>query len=279
MSTARDHYTEHRPCSIDEYHADTDHDSPSSLSLFRASPKLYYHRRITGKLPTPEPTREMLVGTATHTAILEPELIDDLFAVPPAAVLASDGSRRGKAYDAWADQAAKLIVTQAEADAIRWMIDAVHAHPVASRYLAAREHAEYSLFWRDETVAGKARFDALSSADRWFMDLKTTSDPGPAWSRRAARLGVHCQAAWYSDGFRRHFGVRPTVLHVVVGSTPPYDCVCWTLDSEAIREGAQENARTVAALRACLEGRRPWLHELSHSINTLPWTKGQGQWR
>lgn len=249
-----------REMTNEEYHADTTHDSHSSLSLFIKSPALYYHRRITGRIPAPPQSDALRLGTATHAAILEPENLAELVAVAPAEVLSKSGSRSGKAYDDWAvAQGTRTIIKQSEMDSIRWMIENVADNDQASALIERAKYREQCVFWTDaDGNHRKARFDAVLLTDSVVVDIKTARDPGPEWWRSVRDYGYHRQSAWYRDAFVAAWVAVPTVAHIVIGNEAPHEVFVWTLPERAIQLGYMENAVALKELAACRGGMCPW---------------------
>src|SRR5260370_28558106 len=81
------------------YHADRSAVSHSGLEVLHRSPAEYAAKYVTGTLPFPEPTREIVLGSVVHALLLQ----QDRFAILHA--LAPDVDRRykegKKEYDAF----------------------------------------------------------------------------------------------------------------------------------------------------------------------------------
>lgn len=262
---------EHRDLSLEAYHADLEYDSPSSISLFDRSPSLYYHRRITKRIPSPAPTEAQRIGSAVHTAILEPHLFDSLFAVVPEDVLTSDGKKAGNKFKDWAVlHEGQLFLKAAEYDAHRWMIDSVWSNPAARELLGSAECCEYSVFWTDPNGhKRKARFDAPLVLDNRFVDVKTTRRAGGDFYKAIADFDLHRQAAWYCEGFEAMWGTWPQVVYIAVENEVPYDTSVWTLPAAAIAVGVREIEGLLALLAECRSGRRPWVPEHYGDVREL----------
>lgn len=242
-----------------DYHAEREHDSNSTLRIFDRSPAEYYHRRITGRI-TSETSDPQRLGALAHILILEPKRIDELVAVAPSEVLATNGARTGNAWKEWSGaQGRKLLVKQDEFDLAQWQADSVREHPACGELLKRATIFEQSIFWTSE--AGdklKVRIDLGSELDAEIGDLKSTKqDAGNFWKavKEYSYLG---QAALYCDGYESFYGVRPAFSFLLVGSEPPFDCCVRTLPAEAVALGREQNEKTLAAIRECKAGERPW---------------------
>lgn len=262
---------EHRELSLEAYHADLTHDSSSSISLFDRSPALYYHRRITKRIPSPPPTEAQKIGAAVHTAILEPHLFDELIVVVPADVLTSDGKRAGNKFKEWAsNHAGKLHLKAEDYDAHRWMIDSVWSNPAARELLGSAEYREYSVFWTDaDGHQRKARFDAPLVLDNRFVDVKTTRRAGADFARAVPDFDMHRQAAWYCEAFEAMWSTWPQAVYIAVENEEPYDTSVWTLPAAAIAVGLREIEGLLRQLGECRSGRRPWVPEHYGEVREL----------
>ncbi len=72
--------------------------SQSMLKDLATSPRLFEAKHILKTLQS-ESTRSQELGTVIHSAILEPKKLEKVCTTPPRSVLASNGHRRGKAYE------------------------------------------------------------------------------------------------------------------------------------------------------------------------------------
>lgn len=264
-----------REITNEDYHAERDHDSSSTLRIFERSPAEYYERRVSGRLrgTTTDPQR---LGTIAHLAILEPELFDVTVVVPPAKVCASNGAWSGgafKEFRAAADAEGKVLAKSEELDAARWQSDNCRANPAIRQFLERTTFREYSIFWRDGLHQLKARIDAGDEIACEIADLKTVADLDE-FSRSVSRYGYHKQAALYVRAYEALYGSRPTFSYILVGSTPPYDCCLRVMPPEAITLGERCNADTLSRLQDCRDGVRPWVRDGYHEVRQLdlpPW--------
>lgn len=224
----------------------------SSLRHIADSPMHYRHRLDH----PPAQTSAMVLGIAAHMAILEPERFESEVVTPPPDALASNGARRGKAWEAWRDaHADRVILTASEHAQCVAMAESVRAHPSAARLLDG-VRAEVPLTWRDEAtgLACKGLVDALRP-DGVLVDVKTTSKGvGPrAFSAHVARMGYHAQLAHYRAGVLAEHGACPAVYIVAVESVAPYDVVVYEVDEDALYAGDEWRRELLARLAECME--------------------------
>jgi hypothetical protein len=218
----------------------------STLKYLATSPKHYQHRLEEPR----DPTAAMLLGTAAHTAILEPVRFLADYAV-------FEGARRsGKAWDEFCEENVnKVILKQTEFDSAMRMRDAVRSDPLAMRYLK-RGDAEVTFVWRDaETdILCKGRVDFLSvSVADVMVDVKTSRDVTP-WSFQSsfARMQYHLQAAFYSDGYETITGRTLYAKCIAVEQTEPHDVVVYDL-AEVLDTGRDEYRELLTRLAECRE--------------------------
>lgn len=251
--------TEH--LTAEEYHDEREHDSNTTLSWFAQSPALYYETRITGRIQ-PTTTDRMRLGNATHAAILQPDKLSQLVKVIPQEVLAKNGARSGNAWKEWlAANGDAVLVKQHEYDLLRWQVDNVWQHPIASRHLRNITDCELSCFFQWNGTKLKARFDAVDSLGGAFCDLKcTAANIGEFW-RHVKKFGYHRQAALYSTAYHMLYGVMPIARWIVVQDAPPFEVWVRTVPRELIDAGALELFRIFDLLADCRSGKRPWVSE------------------
>jgi hypothetical protein len=134
------------------------------------------------------PTAAQGLGTATHLAILEP----DLFA--GAAVF--DGNRKTKGYKTFEEGQEGACMTLWERDAAQCLADTVRRDMEAVRLVDQSKH-EACLVWYDKAYGtAKIRLDMLGSD--YFADVKTARDISPAAISNAffGRFGFNYYLQW-----------------------------------------------------------------------------------
>jgi len=226
--------------------------SKGHLDKVRRGLEYYHAEQIEGHKPPPSPA--MIAGTIAHCAVLEPDRFERVY------MRAIEGDGRTKAIkDARKqqreDNPTKEIVPVDLYDRCLGMAAAVKAHPMASKLL--REGTpEQSAFWHDKATGlyCRCRPDWVLPDGNTIVDLKTTSDPDlRVWTRKAASLRYHVQAAWYSDGYEAATGHAVTpdnFVFVVVGQEYPHACYCVTMSPVDIIAGRVAYRDDLSALAA-----------------------------
>jgi hypothetical protein len=219
--------------------------SVSTLKHLLRSPLNYkWHQEH----PNLESTPSQAMGTAAHTAILEPAKMKTDYA------LWEGGTRRGKEWDAFkADNATKTILTVDEFADIREMRRNMVNFEPAARYLKEGA-AEVTLQWRMEGRAFRGRVDWLTTIDgsTVLVDLKTTKDARPfKFGADAYRFGYHLQFALYCDGWHALTGENPGFVVLAVENQPPFEPAVFEVPDEVLERGREEYQRLVHILNEC----------------------------
>lgn len=190
-----------------------------------------------------EDTPSMLLGRATHCAVLEPTAYPLRYAVAESA----DGTpirrdARTKAYqDFLASHHGAEILTRDDAEQVALIVAAVRAHPVAGPLLSTQATVEQRIEWTCEGALCQGRYDWLGAGS--LIDLKTTRCDldERTLQREAAKLGYFISLTWYADGIAAMTGNRPERVGIVwVQNRAPFDVAVSWLDPST-----QERARTL----------------------------------
>lgn len=188
------------PCIIGDmpneiYHAERDHLSNSGLGLFSRSPAHFYCASPR------EPTRAMELGTAVHTAVLEPERFKSDYLL-----LADAKDRRSSLYrEAVKAHGSEVVLVSSEISNVVGMGQAASLNTdYSDRYLSQPHHVELSFFGTcsDTGVKIKCRFDMLTDSGD-ALDLKKTQDIRlDVISRSVLNYRYHIQEAFYSRVYK-----------------------------------------------------------------------------
>jgi hypothetical protein len=225
-------YGIHRDIPPDVYHASPGV-SPSRAKAARLSPKHYRHFRDHPKTPTPA----MILGSAEHCAVLEP----DAFALRY--TVWTGGRRAGKEYDAFcAASGGRIVLSADDYERCGGMRRAVAAHAVAGPMLVDPSRIiEASLYWRDPATQLECHGRPDLLLPRAVVDLKTTRTmDGRLMTAEAIRFGYHISAAAYLDGLENIGQPRAEAILIYVESSPPFDVAVRPLRDVMLRTGRKE---------------------------------------
>lgn len=200
--------------------------SKSHLDAIRyASPRHYWHKYLNPDREPEEATEAKVMGTAVHTAILEPDLLTShVVAIPPHI---NRRTNMGKAeWDEFTTaNAGKCIVSAENYEYCLAIRDAVHRHPVASGLLQGGK-AEQSFYAIDSETGElmKCRTDYLHDSGRMIVDLKTTDDASPeGFGKSSANYRYPVQPAWYNRVLDAAYGEHPQDwVFLAVEKKPPF---------------------------------------------------------
>lgn len=195
------------------------------------------------KLDHPEPaTSAMVMGSAVHCRLLQPEIFEKLFVIAPGcSEITGKGSRcsrdgkaicQGKWYctqhmPGEADVIDQTPLSKSEHDNCLAICDGNSRRRILTEIIESidQPNRELTLIWIDENtgVTCKGRIDMLSKGGAIF-DLKTCESANPMkFARDALEYSYHQQAAFYLDGCAA-LGVHADIFYfMALEKTPPYE--------------------------------------------------------
>lgn len=236
------------PCFIADmpnevYHSYPEGVSSSGLKDVLRSPAHYFFREQS------EPSRAMEIGTAIHTALLEPERFKTDYVL-----LKEVKDRRASEYkEAVKVHGSELVLTGKEADNVAGMQEAVLANPLMSSRLNGKGWRELSLFVRDpETqVLVRVRFDLLLE-DGTIVDVKKTQDARPdAFSRAIDNYGYDLSAALYADALEWATGEPATFEFAAVEEKLPHGHKLYQPCTTTLQEGRRKYKEALGVFAEC----------------------------
>jgi hypothetical protein len=286
--------------SNEEYHGDHGSYSKSSLADFSVYPYNLKYQREHPKDPA-----KYAVGTATHTAVLEPDKWEQDVIVIPSDVLGKNGSKNTNAYRAWAEKQVdgKAIITPDERDKVFSMRDSIMenpAHSEAKSYLTGGI-PEVSCFWNEifkngdiepdtgyryminhrfadptgcHPITMKCRPDYIPQ-DLVMVDLKTTkvAIDKDSFERHAENLKYHWSAALTLRGMSTITRQQHKIyVFVVVEAEPPHEVAVFKATQEFIALGIKEATRAMEYLAWCDKNNKwPGAPNLTQQVGLTGW--------
>ncbi len=252
----------YKDLSNEEYHGSAGYSSSKLKMLIEQTPA---HLKHSFGVQT-EPTENMLLGTAAHALVLEPEKFATEFAVSEKFDGRTNAGKAGKAAFE-ASNFGKTIITQATFDKAQAMADSVLTHPIAS-LLVSDVIAESSVYWWYKSMDAdddskyktmvKVRPDALCRAYPVIVDLKTTVDGSyTGFIKSIQNFYYHVSAAMYLEGCNQ---CKPLLeemgrmafnkfVFVCVENTAPYLTSVYELSPEYLEIGKLLYRRALRTLR------------------------------
>lgn len=244
----------------DAYHA-YDGISKSGLDLIARSPAHYAYRAAH------EPSRAMVIGSATHAAIFEPDVFAKQYML-----LKDVTDRRASAYkEAVKAHGEENVLTGKEADAVSGMQAALQLNPHAKALLDAEGWAEIAVFATDPVtgVLVKCKFDKLLKSLR-AVDLKTTVDLRD-FAKSVANYRYHVQQAFYSDVFEWATGEQLTGFDfLAVEKEAPNASRPFIIDKPSVDYGRKLYREALNVYAECLANNEWPLPDGANEYITLP---------
>jgi hypothetical protein len=182
-----------------------------------------------------EPSDAMKMGTAVHTAILEPHLFDSEIAIMPKFDKRTKIGKEG-AEQFEVDNIGKTVIDFYQGEKVKAMAEAVRGHEFFKTYVKDGM-SEATMLWGQYGVQCKARVDYLAGGT--IFDVKTCQDASPAgFAKQVASFGYHMQAAHYAMGFKRVSGEKlDRFVFIAVESAYPHMVGIYTLGLESLKAG------------------------------------------
>ena len=186
-------------------------------------------------------------------------------AVAPPEALASDGSRRGRAFQEWKRSlgADSMECSNDDFSKVSEIIASLREHELASKLMDAVTHSQLSVFWQSaDGFDLKARADGCTQ-NEWF-DLKTTSSEWGDIRHSFRRFGYDWQAAWYTEAAIAA-GWPPFIFRFICVQTfAPFNVRVFRLTESALQRARQEIRDTLLAIRR-REATEAWVDAAYHA--------------
>jgi len=242
---------------IEEYHADRESLSRSSIMLYEQCARKYQAQYLTGEVKKVV-TKPMLLGSAFHTLILEPEKFDARVAVYPNV---DRRTRQGKIdYDAFLlSSAGKMVIDQETMDTVLAMKDALTDHLEAHSLVWGNKPVyERSYVWGNDESGTliKARPDILQP--NCIVDIKTCRSADEwSFSQSMFKNGNHVQAAMVQDGLfvidNRENAKTLPVVNIAIETEAPYCIGIYFIAQAACDAGRQRYQSVLKRMKVSRE--------------------------
>jgi exodeoxyribonuclease VIII len=200
----------HVDISNDDYHAGPGI-SKSHLDVVAEQSMLHYWQQyVNPNRPPAETTDALVIGSATHSAILEPDLFTSEYVESPSFNMRTkDGKQMFANFVE--ENPGKQILHPEDYKTCLDIRDAVYRHPVAPGLLKNGK-SEQSFYVVDQETGEliKCRFDFLQDGGAIALDVKTAKDASPrGFGKDAANYRYDIAPAWYFDVLRQLYGEVP----------------------------------------------------------------------
>jgi len=236
---------------IAEYH-NASAFSRTQLMTFDKSPYHFWYEHLSGLAIKKEPTEAMVIGSAIHTLLLEPELFEQQYAVLP-----KIDRRTTKGKEAYAlftiEYADKIILSHDQYALISAIKENVMKHDIMHTLLSDVQF-EQSIFWTDEETGLQFKVRPDIWSNKMILDLKTAEDVTPNLFKSSAyKNGYYLQAGMMWEACR--------VLHkpfevfglLAIEKKEPHVPMLFLMKDNAIEFGWELFQNHKKRLKKCIE--------------------------
>lgn len=229
--------------------------SCTNLKIMLRSPA-HYHASILFPQKT---TAEMQLGSALHTAVLQPDIFDEEYMeLPKLDRRTKEGKELYKQYS----ESGKILLDSTTVSTVQKMKESLMQHPIISSVLSSGS-PELSCFGclpEFPHTLVKCRPDWYNEELGVLLDLKTACDASPkAFAKASADYLYHLQNALYQDLFSHVSGKHiQAFLFAVVEKEPPYAVALYQLDTDAVEKGRDLYRKAILAYNDSLD-RNYWV--------------------
>lgn len=216
-----------------------------------------------------EPTKALSMGTAVHTAVLEPERFKVDFVIPPSF---NRRTKDGKtAAEEWErENCGKTPISVEDMAIVTAMRESVMNNPIAAKLVEMTQH-ETSVFAKFDDVLCKCRPDGWQKDKGILIDLKTTEDASPeGFAKACARYRYYVQDTFYRTVVSSLLNTdadKLSFVFVAVEKKPPFAVALYSLDDLAKLQGWVEIREDLRNFREAVESHQ-W-RGYSPKIETL----------
>lgn len=182
-------------------------------------------------------------GRLTHTALLQPDLIEDEFE------LALPRQRRD-------EESTKTHVSHSIHTGVFEMTNVVHSTPEFKTIISSGE-PEVSIYWDDSPtlLPLKGRLDWYCEKRGLIADIKTSSASVSPFSaaRTIASKGYDSQAAWYVYGLKELGYCFKEFVFIFIETKAPFTTAFYRMTDKDLNWAHEQNMELVKRLKACID--------------------------
>ena len=235
-----------------EYHGSGELSRSTAWSLLQSCPAKVRYDMNNRKPSSPA----LVIGSGFHTATLEPEKLDDEFAVKPSEI-DGQGPRTKHYKEAFElmqkSEPDKQWLAPADYDLILEMAGSALENPVLRHYMADIDKVvEGTGYFEMEGAKCKVRPDLYIPGAGVVIDLKSTQDASNrGFTKSVRQFGYLFQACWYMHALRL-LGEKPKqFVFIAVEKTAPYATAAYTIKESDINKQFSNMERACQLWAAC----------------------------
>lgn len=217
----------------DEEYFKIDRLSHSTMKHFEQSPLHYLYEKRNKTEPTPA----MILGSAFHCLVLEPDKYDETYAVAPQVDRRTNVGKETWSMFCNANQG-KKILTEEMALQIKRMRDALYLNGPAKELLDQINETEKALFWvqKETGVECKGKIDGIGDV---IIDLKTCMDARPEFFHKTILNDYKRQPSLYREGAKQNKMGSKDFYFIAIEKEPPYGISCHKIARDFLDYGDQ----------------------------------------
>jgi hypothetical protein len=255
--------------SNEEYHGNRSHVSSSGLKMMLKDPRQFYLEYVKGeRSDEPHPNQAAFdFGSYVHALILEPEVLDDEFAIFNGAM------KRGKVWEEFKENVdpKKIIISQSQVSVAKPMLAEYNRAVVKIGDTDVKIASFFEEGAAEETygaeingVKVKVRTDYRNSDAGFISDIKTTSERTlnkKNIENICKRFGYHISAALYVDVVTQITGKEHDFYFCFLSKSSG-DCAIFKASAQMLEKGREEYKEAIKLLRNARESGVYWEHKV-----------------
>lgn len=241
-------------CTNDGYHRGPGISKSHLDAIAGRSPLHYWNKYINPDRIRAEPTAAMIMGSAVHSAVLEPDLFPSEYVAAPTDINRRTNAGKAEFAAFEASNKGKTVLDVEDFATCLAIRDAVYRHPVAGGLLTGGK-AEQSFYAVDAETGEliKCRTDYLHDSGSMIVDVKTTEDASPGgFGKSAANFRYPVQCAWYNGVLDAAFGEHPQDwVFLAVEKQPPYAVGIYFMEPDQVARASFAARRDLMRIVEC----------------------------
>lgn len=236
----------------------------SGLDKIHLSPAHYFAEYL-GTQGVEESTAAMRLGSAIHTRVLEPEEFEKRYMQTPVDPPRRPDSRQRNAKKPseetilaikwWDEFEATANGREILSDSDWHMCHRIAENlnkKATGRELFDSGMSEVTIVWTDPLTNAKCKARIDRVAPGALIDLKSTICAAPeSWWREVKKYNLHCQAAWYSDGWKVLTGEDVLFVFAAFEKEEPFEGGFYVAKERVVELGRSINRRALKKYVQC----------------------------
>jgi exodeoxyribonuclease VIII len=198
----------------------------------------------------PYESDSLSLGTAVHTALLEPkQFYKDYIVMPKFDGRTKEGKEQKAKFLEQAAEENKQLLDAESYEKVMGILENFNKNETAQEY--TKGEIELSHYLTFEGVEVRVRPDCINRVQNFISDPKTCQEnTKEAFKRDIYKWGYHLQAAFYSDALGLP---AENFIFIACETNYPYNVTCYDLSEEHIERGREAYKQALAEWKFYLE--------------------------